>query len=167
MRLETLFLKQTTCIPSGKKKKKNDLYSTSGYSNGYHNHELGLVTGNEPEGGHVAVALADPGDSFRFSTEQQPQLEAEQKVTPCTDFDMASFHSYAHVGIHEDKIKVSIEIFFYLHRCYCFFVSLDFGIGILVTLLSSFSPVYECVIVTLLTNYIFPRLFPFQNLYWT
>jgi protein arginine N-methyltransferase 6 len=31
----------------------------------------------------------------------------EQKVTPCTEFDKAYFNSYAHVGIHEEMIKVS------------------------------------------------------------
>ena len=25
----------------------------------------------------------------------------EQNVTPCAEFDTASFHNYAHVGIHE------------------------------------------------------------------
>ncbi|KAF8054030.1 hypothetical protein N665_1355s0013 [Sinapis alba] len=36
--------------------------------------------------------------------EQKP-LEAQESPPPCTDFDVAYFHSYAHVGIHEEMIK--------------------------------------------------------------
>ena len=35
--------------------------------------------------------------------EQMKQVEG----LPCTDFDMAYFQSYSHVGIHEEMIKVS------------------------------------------------------------
>lgn len=37
--------------------------------------------------------------------EQNP-LETQKSPPPCTDFDVAYFHSYAHVGIHEEMIKV-------------------------------------------------------------
>ncbi|CAN6997439.1 unnamed protein product [Brassica oleracea var. botrytis] len=37
--------------------------------------------------------------------EQKP-LETQKSPPPCTDFDVAYFHSYAHVGIHEEMIKV-------------------------------------------------------------
>lgn len=49
-------------------------------------------------------------DSLRASEHQQ-QLQQQQQqndrkpTTPCTDFDVAYFHSYAHVGIHEEMIK--------------------------------------------------------------
>ncbi|CDY36064.1 hypothetical protein Bca4012_004529 [Brassica carinata] len=36
--------------------------------------------------------------------EQKP-LETQKSPPPCTDFDVAYFHSYAHVGIHEEMIK--------------------------------------------------------------
>ncbi|CAH2053258.1 unnamed protein product [Thlaspi arvense] len=32
-------------------------------------------------------------------------LETQESPAPCTDFDVAYFHSYAHVGIHEEMIK--------------------------------------------------------------
>ncbi|XP_059454136.1 probable protein arginine N-methyltransferase 6 isoform X2 [Corylus avellana] len=34
----------------------------------------------------------------------------EQQQRPPTDFDMAYFHSYAHVGIHEEMIKVVVDV---------------------------------------------------------
>ncbi|KAF7827479.1 putative protein arginine N-methyltransferase 6 [Senna tora] len=37
--------------------------------------------------------------------EQQQQQPPQQQTPPCTDFDLAYFHSYAHVGIHEEMIK--------------------------------------------------------------
>ncbi|XP_013638438.1 PREDICTED: probable protein arginine N-methyltransferase 6 [Brassica oleracea var. oleracea] len=37
-------------------------------------------------------------------SEQKP-LESQESPPPCTDFDVAYFHSYAHVGIHEEMIK--------------------------------------------------------------
>lgn len=40
---------------------------------------------------------------MRVSEDKQPtQVEGP----PCTDFDMAYFQSYSHVGIHEEMIKV-------------------------------------------------------------
>ncbi|CAL9232124.1 unnamed protein product [Arabidopsis halleri] len=37
---------------------------------------------------------------------EQKSLEtSESPPPPCTDFDVAYFHSYAHVGIHEEMIK--------------------------------------------------------------
>ncbi|KAJ7954624.1 protein arginine methyltransferase 6 [Quillaja saponaria] len=40
------------------------------------------------------------GGDVRVSEEHE-----QQQKPPCTDFDMAYFHSYAHVGIHEEMIK--------------------------------------------------------------
>lgn len=37
---------------------------------------------------------------------EQKSLETTEPPPPCTDFDVAYFHSYAHVGIHEEMIKV-------------------------------------------------------------
>ncbi|CDY24566.1 BnaC05g32500D [Brassica napus] len=37
-------------------------------------------------------------------SEQKPR-ETQESPPPCTDFDVAYFHSYAHVGIHEEMIK--------------------------------------------------------------
>ncbi|WJX17070.1 putative protein arginine N-methyltransferase 6 [Trifolium repens] len=42
-------------------------------------------------------------------TEQQPppqqQEQQQPNRSPCTDYDMAYFHSYAHLGIHQEMIK--------------------------------------------------------------
>ncbi|KZV50790.1 putative protein arginine N-methyltransferase 6 [Dorcoceras hygrometricum] len=35
----------------------------------------------------------------------QPRQEKDRAPLPCTDFDVAYFHSYAHLGIHEEMIK--------------------------------------------------------------
>lgn len=49
---------------------------------------------------------------MRVSEEKQPK---QVEGLPCTDFDMAYFHSYSHVGIHEEMIKVCFGCFrFYL-----------------------------------------------------
>ncbi|KAK6146613.1 hypothetical protein DH2020_020482 [Rehmannia glutinosa] len=42
------------------------------------------------------------GSNPRVSQQQQ---EKEKAPPPCTDFDVAYFHSYAHLGIHEEMIK--------------------------------------------------------------
>ena len=42
-------------------------------------------------------------------SEQKP-LESQESPPPCTDFDVAYFHSYAHVGIHEEMIKVRLHL---------------------------------------------------------
>uniref|UniRef100_A0A1J3EY82 Protein arginine N-methyltransferase domain-containing protein n=1 Tax=Noccaea caerulescens TaxID=107243 RepID=A0A1J3EY82_NOCCA len=36
---------------------------------------------------------------------EHKSLETPESPPPCTDFDVAYFHSYAHVGIHEEMIK--------------------------------------------------------------
>lgn len=48
------------------------------------------------------------GDALRVcdAKQQQEQQSPPSQRPPCTDFDMAYFHSYAHVGIHEEMIKV-------------------------------------------------------------
>lgn len=38
-------------------------------------------------------------------SQQQEQQETERSPRPCTDFDVAYFNSYAHLGIHEEMIK--------------------------------------------------------------
>ncbi|KDP40475.1 hypothetical protein JCGZ_24474 [Jatropha curcas] len=81
------------------------MYSSSDYSNGYHNepHRVGASHRERARRGVRGGRSRDCRDGFRVSKEQQS--EDEQNVTPCTDFDMAYFHSYAHVGIHEEMIK--------------------------------------------------------------
>ncbi|CAN1254902.1 Probable protein arginine N-methyltransferase 6 [Linum perenne] len=103
------------------------MYSNnSGYTNGYHDQlqqqQPRVLTAHRPRvrrgsrGGAGGVRSRDYGDGFRVLGEDHnqqpppsPQSQADQNATPCTDFDMAYFHSYAHVGIHEEMIKDRIR----------------------------------------------------------
>ncbi|CAA3009396.1 probable arginine N-methyltransferase 6 [Olea europaea subsp. europaea] len=94
--------------------------SSSGYSNGYHH---GGGSGNGSGGTHVAAHRLrrgcssrsrdyGSGSNLRVSNRmvQQHQEEDEDTATDgasnsCTGFDMAYFHSYAHLGVHEEMIK--------------------------------------------------------------
>ncbi|KAJ4832273.1 putative protein arginine N-methyltransferase 6 [Turnera subulata] len=85
--------------------------SSSAHTNGHH-HSIGqqqaprLGPGHRERGrrgargggGGGGSRLRDSRDSLRVSGEQK-------EVAPCTEFDKAYFHSYAHVGIHEEMIK--------------------------------------------------------------
>ncbi|KAK4400177.1 putative protein arginine N-methyltransferase 6 [Sesamum angolense] len=42
-------------------------------------------------------------------SQQQQQQEKERATHPCTDFDVAYFNSYAHLGIHEEMIKDQVR----------------------------------------------------------
>lgn len=44
----------------------------------------------------------------RVSDTAQPQQLQQSNRSPCTDYDMAYFHSYAHLGIHQEMIKVLV-----------------------------------------------------------
>ncbi|CAI0416431.1 unnamed protein product [Linum tenue] len=99
------------------------MYPSSGHTNGYHDQQQQqpeqqrfVTTAQRPRvrrgprgGGGGGVRSRDYGDGFRVSGEdnsQPPSQQAEQQnLAPCTDFDKAYFHSYAHVGIHEEMIK--------------------------------------------------------------
>ncbi|XP_057777033.1 probable protein arginine N-methyltransferase 6 isoform X2 [Salvia miltiorrhiza] len=50
-----------------------------------------------------------PASEPRVS-QQQEQHETERPPRPCTDFDVAYFNSYAHLGIHEEMIKVVLDV---------------------------------------------------------
>ncbi|GAY46970.1 hypothetical protein CUMW_101030 [Citrus unshiu] len=92
------------------------MYSSIGYSNGHHHHHQPHQQERERMGGGLTSHKdrARRGgrrsrDSLRASEHQQQQQQQQQNdrkpATPCTDFDVAYFHSYAHVGIHEEMIK--------------------------------------------------------------
>ncbi|CAL1374926.1 unnamed protein product [Linum trigynum] len=95
------------------------MYPSSGHTNGYHDQQpeqQRFVTTTQrprvrrgPRGGVGGVRSRDYGDGFRVSGEDNSQLPSQQaeqqNLAPCTDFDKAYFHSYAHVGIHEEMIK--------------------------------------------------------------
>ncbi|CAJ1933017.1 unnamed protein product [Sphenostylis stenocarpa] len=43
--------------------------------------------------------------SLRVFDQSQSQQQPQHHRPPCTDFDVAYFHSYAHLGIHQEMIK--------------------------------------------------------------
>lgn len=75
------------------------MYSNMGYTNGHHqgvnSHRDRVKRGNRRS-----------RESLRVLEHQQQQQTERKPTTPCTDFDVAYFNSYAHVGIHEEMIKV-------------------------------------------------------------
>ncbi|OMO62322.1 Ribosomal L11 methyltransferase, PrmA [Corchorus olitorius] len=87
------------------------MYGSTGYSNGYHQNlqqssgeKRGVTRGRrggrrsrDPHGFRVSD---HQNNSSNDNDQQEPK-----SPPPCTDFDMAYFHSYAHVGIHEEMIK--------------------------------------------------------------
>ncbi|XWS54360.1 hypothetical protein CRYUN_Cryun10bG0083500 [Craigia yunnanensis] len=82
------------------------MYGSTGYSNGYHqNQQQQQSSGERRRGGRRSRDL----HGFRVSEQQHHHNNNNQQEQdtppPCTDFDMAYFHSYAHVGIHEEIIK--------------------------------------------------------------
>ncbi|EYU35549.1 hypothetical protein MIMGU_mgv1a006760mg [Erythranthe guttata] len=78
------------------------------YSNGVH-HEGGGSGGSGVAGRRFRRGgrgkSRDHAGGTNSRVYQQPQQEAESPPPPCTDFDVAYFHSYAHLGIHEEMIK--------------------------------------------------------------
>ncbi|XP_030522723.1 probable protein arginine N-methyltransferase 6 isoform X2 [Rhodamnia argentea] len=93
------------------------MFSDSGCSNGYYHHQEGgaFPEHNSPRSPHRGRGRRrgrrgrshDPSDAPAFGASRVADAERreEQKPPPCTDFDMAYFHSYAHLGIHEEMIK--------------------------------------------------------------
>nr|GMC56222.1 probable protein arginine N-methyltransferase 6 [Ipomoea batatas]GMD16537.1 probable protein arginine N-methyltransferase 6 [Ipomoea batatas]GME09709.1 probable protein arginine N-methyltransferase 6 [Ipomoea batatas] len=86
--------------------------TSSGSSNGYHYDGDGghHVTGRR--GRRLSRGRSRAHGNGNGSVESgarvshwQQQDEGERPTPPCTDFDKAYFHSYAHVGIHEEMIK--------------------------------------------------------------
>jgi len=50
--------------------------------------------------------VASSSHPLRVFDQSQPQHHRP----PCTDFDVAYFHSYAHLGIHQEMIKVPLPL---------------------------------------------------------
>ncbi|XP_010279485.1 PREDICTED: probable protein arginine N-methyltransferase 6 isoform X2 [Nelumbo nucifera] len=73
----------------------------SGYTNGYLPHgssekRIGLSPRERFRRGSRSSRDSRSGHGFRVSGQERPR---------CTEFDMAYFQSYSHVGIHEEMIK--------------------------------------------------------------
>lgn len=90
------------------------MYSPSN-SNGYHhNQHQHPPTERRPGMSHRERVRRGPRGGGSRSRDSRDSHDgscgglrvSDQKRRPCTDFDMAYFHSYAHVGIHEEMIKV-------------------------------------------------------------
>lgn len=87
------------------------MYTNSGHINGFHDGSSsssekrpGTVQKGRPRRGRGSRPSS--GGGMRVSEDKQPtQVEGP----PCTDFDMAYFQSYSHVGIHEEMIKDSVR----------------------------------------------------------
>ncbi|XP_017215192.1 probable protein arginine N-methyltransferase 6 isoform X1 [Daucus carota subsp. sativus] len=83
--------------------------------NGHHfHHQSSLATNHRlRKPGRVSRPRARRADALasgaRVSSEQVQTQQVQQTLTPtqtpCTDFDKAYFHSYAHLSIHEEMIK--------------------------------------------------------------
>ena len=87
------------------------MYGSTGYSNGYHQNQQQQSSEERRGGGRGRRGGRRSRDPHGFRVyEHQYHLnnnkEEQKTAPPCTDFDMAYFHSYAHVGIHEEMIKV-------------------------------------------------------------
>lgn len=50
------------------------------------------------------------GSSSSPSLRVFDQSQPNHHRPPCTDFDVAYFHSYAHLGIHQEMIKVPLSL---------------------------------------------------------
>lgn len=106
------------------------MQSSDDFSNGFHgDHHRELECEEKQFGGLSSFGrakrrsrggardLKDGGANVLRVSDQlgeQKSLEtSESSPPPCTDFDVAYFHSYAHVGIHEEMIKVLSFFFFF------------------------------------------------------
>lgn len=85
-----------------------------GYTNGYHHAGAGGISGGHRvrrgSRGKSRGRRGGGSDSdarvFQWQLQPEDEEEREKPAPPCTDFDAAYFNSYAHVGIHEEMIKV-------------------------------------------------------------
>ncbi|CAL8098423.1 unnamed protein product [Prunus armeniaca] len=87
--------------------------SSPAYSNGYHPQQQQhgmrdkVRRGTRARSRELRESFSSGGNfgGLRVSEHVKQQQQQQQQGAPCTDFDMAYFHSYAHVGIHEEMIK--------------------------------------------------------------
>lgn len=76
-----------------------------------------MLSGAGDSNGHAAGEAAAPARLNNIHREgmrkirrisrggEDPGLGGEREASPCTDFDVAYFQSYSHLGIHEEMIK--------------------------------------------------------------
>ncbi|XAR53173.1 Histone-arginine N-methyltransferase [Bertholletia excelsa] len=84
--------------------------SAKGYSNGY-----GYQHQHHQPNGRDKFRKGNRGGRSRYWRDENgarvsvPDGDSSPSPPPCTEFDMAYFHSYSHVGIHEEMIKDRIR----------------------------------------------------------
>ncbi|XP_038992443.1 probable protein arginine N-methyltransferase 6 isoform X2 [Hibiscus syriacus] len=95
------------------------MYGITGYSNGYHQNQQQQHSSEEKRGGgrrrrggrrsrhRHGFGVSDDHHQQHYNNDE---TQEQKSPPPCTDFDMAYFHSYAHVGIHEEMIKVVMDV---------------------------------------------------------
>ncbi|KAF3949341.1 hypothetical protein CMV_024777 [Castanea mollissima] len=94
------------------------MYSSSNHSNGYHPHQphednrFGQTHSHSKDrvrrytrGGATSTNSRRDSHGHAGPTSASALRVSDHPQKPATDFDMAYFHSYAHVGIHEEMIK--------------------------------------------------------------
>ncbi|GKU90904.1 hypothetical protein SLEP1_g4848 [Rubroshorea leprosula] len=84
------------------------MYATTGYSYSNGNHQPQNSEGKRMETSHrerVGKRGRRARDSHGLRVGVHSQRQQQSSPPPCTDFDVAYFNSYAHVGIHEEMIK--------------------------------------------------------------
>ncbi|XP_022725924.1 probable protein arginine N-methyltransferase 6 isoform X2 [Durio zibethinus] len=92
------------------------MYGSTEYSNGYvQNQQQQQQSSGEKRGGgrgRRGGRRSRDAHGFKVSEHHHHNNDQQEQKSPppCTDFDMAYFHSYAHVGIHEEMIKVVMDV---------------------------------------------------------
>ncbi|KAK1390207.1 Ribosomal L11 methyltransferase, PrmA [Heracleum sosnowskyi] len=75
--------------------------------NGHHYYHQSSVATNHRlrKPGRISRARGRRDAHVNGARVSSEQVQIQQQQPPCTDFDMAYFHSYAHLSIHEEMIK--------------------------------------------------------------
>lgn len=84
------------------------MYATTGYSHSNGNHQPQNPAEKRMDASHrerIGRRGRRARDSNGLRVSDHLQQQQQSLSPPCTDFDIAYFNSYAHVGIHEEMIK--------------------------------------------------------------
>ena len=79
--------------------------------------------------------------------QQQQDLQLQTRVTHFTDFDKAYFDCYAHLGVHEEMIKVSFQCFLSSSLLLLLFLLVSFFVfSVVVSTLNVICLLFECLL---------------------
>lgn len=86
------------------------MFPSENHSNGYQHLSAGMGMGmghshRERVRRGTRRSRASPSAHTLRVCDNQPQPQQQHHPPPCTDFDVAYFHSYSHLGIHQEMIK--------------------------------------------------------------